>query len=863
VNKTISLLVATIILALGCGTSKKSQQGKEEVYEEVMLDSVVVDGNDPKTWDMTPVENKYPYRPSAKRTFDLIHTNLNLKFDWSKQHVLGQAKLDLTPLFYNQDSIYLDAKQFDIKSITLGGKNLSFKNTGSQLAIALDRTYTKNEKLQLIIDYVAKPNEGPSKGSAAITSDKGLFFINPLNNEPNKPQQIWSQGETENNSRWFPTFDKPNERCTQELTLTVEDKFTTLSNGKLISSTKNTDGTRTDYWKQDKPHAPYLFMIAVGEYATIEDKWESLPLYYLVEKPFAAHAKQIFNHTPEMIGFFSKLFKYKYPWDKYAQVVTKDYVSGAMENTGAVIFGDFVQKTSRELIDNDNDAIVAHELSHHWFGDLVTIESWANLTLNEGFANYAEYLWLEHKYGKDKADEHRQNELSGYLSSAMASGLHPLIHYRYADKEAMFDAHSYNKGGLTLHYLRSYVGDDAFFESLAQYLKKNEYTAVEVDELRMAFEDVTGEDLHWFFDQFYLKKGHPEIKVNYQFNPSNKNLEITAKQKADNIFEMPIDVAVYDENNKASYHRVWLKDSISNIIITLNKSPKSIVFDGRNVVPGVVIEEKSNHEWLQTYKASPLFGDKLNASQMIEAEVGQRDSLVKLMLYDKYHYFRNIAINAVTEANTAKDYTDILLKYAQDDENSIVRASALRALAGIENIPSKTQVINDILSKEQAYPVIGEALSMLFNMDSTKALTMADALNKDNIPALDAKLAGIFGQSKNEKYLPWFAEKVKNSDPYVMYEICQHYNSYLINSGDDKLKHANVLYSSIAKDQTRNKYNRYIATANLFALKNYYIAQKMEQGKKVDSEIENLANLIKEIKAQERDPELIEEYSEF
>ncbi|MFM8489947.1 MAG: M1 family metallopeptidase, partial [Bacteroidota bacterium] len=158
-----------------------------------------------------------------------------------------------------------------------------------------------------------------------------------------------------------------------------------------------------------------------------------------------------------------------------------------MENTTAVIFGEFMQKSSRELrFDSEtNEKVVAHEMFHHWFGDLVTTENWANLTLNEGFANYSEYLWFEHKHGREAADNHLMNEQQGYIESAYGGG-HPLIHYGYGNREEMFDAHSYNKGGCVLHMLRLQLGDEAFFESLNRYLRDNEYTAVEVDELRMA-----------------------------------------------------------------------------------------------------------------------------------------------------------------------------------------------------------------------------------------------------------------------------------------------------------------------------------------------------------------------------------------
>ena len=273
----------------------------------------------------------------------------------------------------------LDAKNFDFKSIKLfNGTALEYSYEGEkqQVHITLDREYQRGEEVELVIDYTAIPAQ--SGGSAAITSDKGLFFINPRGEEGDKPTQIWTQGETENNSRWFPTIDKPNERCTQEVYVTVDDRFTTLSNGTLVSKNKNSDGTRTDYWKQELPHAPYLFMLAIGEFDVVEDeKWNGIPVNYYLESKWSPYAKDIFPYTREMLTFFSELTGVDYPWQKYSQVAVRDYVSGAMENTTAVIFGEFMHGTDRDLIDVDrNEKIVAHEMFHHWFGDYVTCESW-------------------------------------------------------------------------------------------------------------------------------------------------------------------------------------------------------------------------------------------------------------------------------------------------------------------------------------------------------------------------------------------------------------------------------------------------------------------------------------------------------
>ena len=386
------------------------------------------------------------YNASRQRFVDLVHTKIEANLNWEDSQLNGKATLSMKPHFYELDSVVLDAKGMEIKTITLSGKELSYDySNGNTLTVYLDKTYKKDELITFTVDYIAKPEERETSGSAAITSDKGLYFINPKGEEEGKMTQLWTQGETEANSVWFPTIDAPNMKSSQEVLLTVDNKYTTLSNGKLISSKKNADGTRTDYWKQDLPHAPYLFMLAVGEFKVVKDSYtrgdgKKIEVNYYVEPEYENDAKAIFGKTPKMIKFFSNKLGVEYPWDKYSEIVVRDYVSGAMENTGAVIFGDYVYKTKRELIDGNDESTIAHELFHHWFGDLVTCESWANLPLNESFANYSQYLWDEYEYGIDEADYNAIEEANGYYQSG---GYHDLINFYYDDKEAMFDGHSY------------------------------------------------------------------------------------------------------------------------------------------------------------------------------------------------------------------------------------------------------------------------------------------------------------------------------------------------------------------------------------------------------------------------------------
>ena len=505
--KNSLLIVFGFIFITACKSTKETVLSKDET----LLDEIEVVGT------------KHPYRPAAERTNDLIHTALNVGFDWNKQYLFGEATLTLSPYFYPTDEVVLDAKGMDIETVSLlGGDTLEYHYDGELLSIQLDRLYHRTDEYSLFIKYVSKPNElKKTEGLSAISDDKGLYFINPLGEDPEKPMQIWTQGEPESNSVWFPTIDKPNERCTQEITMTVENRFMAMSNGVLVEDIDNGDGTHSVSWRQDIPHAPYLFMMAIGEFAQIKDEWNGMSVDYFVEEKYRDVAQEIFGETPAMLTFFSEQLGVKYAWDKYWQVCVRDYVSGAMENTTAVIFGEFVQRDERELLDEDYEDIVAHELYHHWFGDLVTCESWANLPLNESFATYGEVLWREHRYGEDEKYRKIYDDMDSYFSEAANGKQVDMIRYHHDTAEDMFDSHSYAKGGVILNMLRDIVGDEAFFASLRLYLEDNKFESVEIHNLRLAFEEVTGQDLNWFFNQWFLSAGHPLLDIQYEYTDSS------------------------------------------------------------------------------------------------------------------------------------------------------------------------------------------------------------------------------------------------------------------------------------------------------------------------------------------------------
>ncbi len=804
-----SLLFLAAIVLFSCGSTKKISE-VPVIIEEELLDTMVVTA--PPIDDSVEENFELPvYNPSYTRKFDLLHTKLDLSFDWEKQHVLGLAEITLSPVFYPQDELVLDARVFDIHSIALAGtgQELKYFYDGAQLRIGLDRQYTKDEDVHIAIDYTAKPNEGPSGGSMAILSNKGLFFIDPKDEDPEKPTQIWTQGETENNSRWFPTIDKPNMKTTQEIRLTVENKFKTLSNGRLVSSVKNPDGTRTDHWKQDKPHAPYLFFIGIGEYAVVQDSWNSIPVDYYVEPEFEAHARKIFNHTPEMLSFFSDILNFPYPWDKYSQIVCRDYVSGAMENTGAVIFGEFVQKTSRELLDNNNDDIVAHEMFHHWFGDLVTCESWSNLTLNEGFATYGELLWQEYKYGAEAMERKRLQKMNAYLMSAAQQGTHDLIDFEYGNKENMFDAHSYSKGGLIVHMLRSYVGDDAFFAALNKYLTDHQYTDVESHELRLAFEEVTGEDLNWFFNQWFFDKGHPVLNVEYNINADNSTVEISVEQTQDAernapIFQLPVDIALYYASGERVLRKVWIYKRKQKIdLVYEGPPPVAVVLDGKHNLLAVVNEKRTDEEQLVLYRLSDEYLDKVGALEQLS------DNAEGLEIFRDAlgHAAQAIRLAALENADRSLLEKDISLR-ALNDPYSGIRSLALGILKNVE-------IARKLVQKDPSYAVIGTALDIIAGNDLNEALELAENLKMDYHKPILPEMANIYAATGDEKYLDFFGNNINDVSLFGFFNFMNKYMKLAYTASvEGKIKTAGVL-KEIASQPNANYYKTYTALNNI------------------------------------------------
>ncbi|MGI4866494.1 MAG: M1 family aminopeptidase [Janthinobacterium lividum] len=697
-----------------------------------------------------------PYRASATKINDLVHTKLAVRFDYAKRYLYGQEWVTLKPHGYATDSLRLDAKGMDIKTVALmngtAQQPLKYDYADKEnLRINLGRLFKPGEQYLVYIEYTAKPDELKVKGSAAISDAKGLYFINPDSTVKGKPVQVWTQGETEGSSAWFPTIDRPNQKTTEEIAMTVPAKYVTLSNGKLVSQTPAGPGLRTDTWKMDDPHSPYLFMMAVGDFKIYKDTWRGKEVNYYLEPKYAPFAKQIFGNTPDMMEFYSKRLGVEFPWNKYAQIVARDYVSGAMENTTATLHGEQVQMTDKELVDREysSESVIAHELFHQWFGDYVTAESWSNLTVNESMADFSEGLYAEYKYGQDAADAHNYRYLQRYLSNRRDATKN-LVRFYYGDKEDMFDLVTYQKGGAIVQMLRTYLGDDVFFAGLQKYLTDNKFGNGEAHQMRLAMEAVSGKDLNWFYNQWYYGAGHPVVSIDYAWDAAAKKQSVTVKQTQDGKpFQLPFTIDYYVAG-KPVHQQVMMTEATQTFTMPLAAKPELVNVDADKTILWKKTDNKPLTEFTYQYAHAPRYVDRaeaLDAALAKQTTDAAARAVVVAALKDKFYQLQVAAIEGLKMDNkdVAKAAAPTLRKLATTEKEPHVLAATLGALGDLKDKKDEKLVANE-LANNPSLTVQGAALRALGDLNPTEALAKAKAYEVDAPASLTAAMLSVYAQ---------------------------------------------------------------------------------------------------------------------
>ncbi len=788
------------------------------------------------------------YRSSYKKYFDLVSTKLNVKPVFSEKKLYGTAELTLKPHFYDQNELLLDAKWMKINAVSVlhGTEATPLKYTYDTLLlrIQLDKTYTANDQLTILVDYVAMPY---TQNAAQIEEGRGMYFIDVENKNPYKPMHMWTQGEEESSSCWFPTLDATNQKTTEEIFVTLDKNFVSLSNGLLLDTKDNNDGTKTDHWKQDKPHAPYLFFLAVGDYYKTTSKWRDKEVSAYTFPKYKDGVADMFRNMPEMMEYFSKKLGYDFPWDKMSNIMAYDYTAGAMENTSAIIYYEKMLCNRQQLVDDNFDWIIAHELFHQWFGDLVTAESWSNLTLNESMADYSEYLWTEYKYGKDIADGYRNKSMNEYINGSRFKK-EPIITYYYDSRHDLFDFIRYNKGGTVLHMLRNYVGDDAFFKSLNKYLKDNQFNSAELSDLRKAFESVTGEDLNWFFNQWWKEKGHPILEITHQYDAKNKTLELTIRQTQSGVdgpyaFRLPTKVDIYVDG-KVITKQIDIDDRVKTFYFPVSGQPQLVNVDADKVLLCEKTEDLSEEENIFKFYHAPLFKDKLEAIE--ELSYKQRDNQAVQAVFlkaiqDKNWYIRAAALDFLEQdkfANKAQ-LSLALQTIINTDAMPAVREKAVGKIARIEKEKS-VKMLEQVINNDSSYATIATALNSLYQYNRSKAYGYAVKLSATESPALIATIGKIFKDTTADN-LEFFKKAIWLSSQTNAYVNFRNFNMYLEDANEAILEKGLVFLKDI---YTYEESNYSINGAkDIFKNLNYYFSEKTKRDPSFGSKLQ----LVKKI----------------
>jgi len=657
--------------------------------------------------------------------YDLVHQVIEVKdFDWDSAAFNGRVSTTLVALRPGLDSVILDAgKLLTIRRVTnAGGAALRFTTHGDTLVVFPPKAVAFHDTTRFTIDYRGRVQDG-----------KGLTFINSEGRD-HRPQQLWSQGEDMNSHFWFPTYDFPNDRMTWELRATVPAKYTVVSNGRLVSDRKNADGTHTVAWLEEQPSATYLVSIIVAPLVKISDAWRGIPVDYYVYPTDSALARPLFRLTPDMIDTYSRLTGVPYPWAKYAQTTVADFFGG-MENVSATTLVDWLPD-GRAYADRPwyQWILIPHELAHQWFGDYVTTVDWANMWLNEGFAEFLPGAYWRAKLGPHAEDDYFLDEYSHFMQ---------IDGRRRMPLAARGSNNIYPKGALVLRMLHRYLGPERFWASLHTYLTRHALGNASSDDLRQAVLDATGENLDWFWDQWVYEAGYPEFAVSATYDSTARRLTLAVKQTqqdtstADSsglryttpaVFRMPVTIRVGTLSGDVT-RRVMLDTREQSVVIEPLGPPTMVVFDDGNAVLKTLAFDQPT-AWLATQlRRDPDLWNRAWAIQQLIARAGDSTAaraLVDAVTGADYPATRAHAAEAL--AAFPEPVAVPALEAALHDTAATVRQAALDALGNFSG-PRVAELARTALRTDTSYEVRAAAVATLAAADSSgRRAVIAEAL---------------------------------------------------------------------------------------------------------------------------------------
>ncbi|MCW8133484.1 MAG: HEAT repeat domain-containing protein [Planctomycetota bacterium] len=711
---------------------------------------------------------------SRDRVVDVRHIKIEVALDVKKKSVAGVARLTMRPFTDDVTSVELDAVELNVARVECDGRALSFDNTGEMLIVRFPRPLLPERDATVSVTYAATPR-------------RGLYFVGPDKFNPKKHREVWSQGQDEDNRHWFPCFDYPNEKATSELVATVPGSWFCLSNGKMLSRRKNRDGTATFHWKQEVPHVSYLITLCAGEFSESTGAWSGIPVNYYVPPGREADGERSFGRTPEMVKFYSELIGVRYPYAKYAQITAADFIFGGMENTSATTQTERTLHDARAHLDFSSEPLVAHELVHSWFGNLLTCRDWSHAWLNESFATYFDNLWYRHARGEDEFRYEQYGDLRAYLGEDASSYRRPIMTNVYRAPIDMFDRHLYQKGGCVLNMLRNILGDRLFFKAIQLYTERHRAQTVVTQDLLEALEDATGRNFDWLFEQWIFKGGHPEFEVACAWDEKHASAALTVKQtqtpdELTSIFRLPLKVRFvgkgYDETKAFE-----LREASHTFHLSLPARPSWIGFDPANSIPKT-LDLKFDEDQLaaQLREDDDVMG-RVYAAQALgkKGTNGAVEALGEALLKDKFWGVQAECAAALAKIHTTSalekvlaaakvkhpkarravaralgEWTDAkaanaLLPLARKDASYYVEAEAAQALGKAKGLRARAELLRSTRKASYLECIRAGALTGLTDLDAAQALPELEKFAKVGQPehARNAAL-GLLGKAARD-----------------------------------------------------------------------------------------------------------------
>jgi aminopeptidase N len=683
--------------------------------------------------------SKPHYNPDRPGQVD--HIFLDLILDIPHQRFHGTCTTTIIPVRSPIDRLTMDAVDLEIASILVDGVSCQFDYDGEKIEIHLQQA-TTTEVMKVKIAY------------SVDHPQRGLYFIQPTADYPDKPTQVWTQGEDEDSRFWFPCFDYPGQLATSEIRVQVPQGFKAISNGELLKTESVPEGV-IYHWSQQQVHPTYLMTLAVGDFAEIRDEWRGRPITYYVDQGREADAQRSMGKTPRMVEFLSQKYGYDYPYPKYAQVCVDDFIFGGMENTSTTLLTDRCLLDERAAMDNlQTESLVLHELAHQWFGDLVVIKHWSHAWIKEGMASYAEVFWTEAEYGNDDAAYYLLNEARSYITEDSNRYRRPIVTNIYREAIELYDRHLYEKGACVYHMIRSILGDELYDRAIQTFVQDNAHKTVETVDLLRAIDQATGYNLMFLFDQYVFRGGHPDYQVAYTWEAESKLAKLSVTQKQANkdsnskeLFDLKIPVAfgyipTESSSPKLTNFTLRIHQHEQSFYFPLEHKPDFISFDVNNnflktvtlqypvaelknqlkfdcdpvsrIYAAGALAKKGGLEAIKALAQSltddPFWGVRLEVAKKLGSiKLNQAFKVLKTGLQDPDARVRRSVIMALSNFKTTTSYETIAQFLNQGDASYYTEAAAAQSLGGMvsgnlkEKQPEAIALLKTILEQRQGW----------------------------------------------------------------------------------------------------------------------------------------------------------------